>query len=62
VSATRVRTAWTDPEHVRLAMNRSPWDQNANPVEHGPLPPAEDPWLMPEQPEGAQDAATEAAE
>jgi hypothetical protein len=44
VSATRFRSAWADPEHVRLAMFRSWWDQGTGPALRGPLVPREDPW------------------
>lgn len=50
------RTAWSDAEHVRLAMFRSPWDEMVNEVERGPLPAAEDPWLT-APPQNAQEAA-----
>ena len=33
---TRYRSAWADPEHVRLAMNRSWWDEST--TERGPFP------------------------
>jgi hypothetical protein len=41
------RTAWSDAEHVRLAMERSWWDETRGPVERafGPLPADRDPWL-----------------
>lgn len=44
MSATPFKTAWTDPEYVRLASYRSPWDQGC-PALRGSLPPFLDPWL-----------------
>ena len=41
---TRYRSAWSDPEHVRLAAFRSWWDENSSEPQFGPLPPGEDLW------------------
>lgn len=38
------KSAWADPEHVRLAMFRSPGDDSPAAVRE-PLPDAENPWL-----------------
>ncbi len=48
------RAAWSDAEHMRLASFRSPGDDSPV-VVHGPLPAAEDPWLLP-APDGASDS------
>jgi hypothetical protein len=49
--AARLRTAWTDPEHMRLQAFRSWWDENsAGPAERGPLPPGQDLWSIPGPP------------
>jgi hypothetical protein len=48
MTGLKVKTAWADAEHMRLAMCRSPWDETVNPVQHGPLPADEDPWLADE--------------
>jgi hypothetical protein len=37
-------SAWSDPDHVRLAMYRSWWDEGAS--DRGPLPAGEDPWQV----------------
>ncbi len=42
--ASAFRSAWADPEHVRLSMFRSWWDVAIGHVARGPLPPAENPW------------------
>lgn len=53
------RSAWSDPEHVRLAMFRSPGDDSPKAV-RDPLPDAENPWLTAEgtahAPAGRRDA------
>lgn len=42
------KTAWTDPEHMRLCSWLSWWDRNANgPAARGPLPELADPWAAP---------------
>lgn len=53
------RTAWSDPEYVRLVMDRSWWDTTSGTVERAPLPAADDPWLTPAPVQ--QDARKEAA-
>jgi hypothetical protein len=42
VTGQPFRSAWSDPDHVRLAQFRSWWDAGAS--DRGPLPAAEDPW------------------
>ena len=42
MSGQSFRSAWSDPDHVRLAMYRSWWDEGAS--DRGPLPAGEDPW------------------
>ena len=37
-------SAWSDPDHVRLAAYRSWWDAGAS--DRGPLPDGEDPWQV----------------
>lgn len=49
--ATTYRSAWIDPDHVRLASYRSWWDEGTS--ERGPLPEDQDPWLTDEHPEDA---------
>ena len=39
----RFPSAWSDPEHVRLAAFRSWWDEGGDAV-YGPLPAGDDPW------------------
>lgn len=43
------RSAWTDPEFVRLASYRSWWDAGTS--TRGPLADGENPWLTDEHPE-----------
>jgi hypothetical protein len=45
MSACSFRSAWSDPDHVRLAMYRSWWDENVGTSARGPLPAGEDPWI-----------------
>jgi hypothetical protein len=42
MSGQPFRSAWSDPDHVRLAQFRSWWDAGAS--DRGPLPAGEDPW------------------
>src|ERR1019366_8147112 len=42
MSGQSFRSAWSDPDHVRLASYRSWWDEGAS--DRGPLPAGEDPW------------------
>lgn len=42
--AVPFKTAWQDPEHVRLASYRSP-DDGTKVALRGPVPPFLDPWL-----------------
>lgn len=42
--AVAFKTAWQDPEHVRLSMFRSPGDDSPK-ADRGPLPDEENPWL-----------------
>ena len=42
MSGQSFRSAWSDPDHVRLAQFRSWWDAGAS--DRGPLPAAEDLW------------------
>jgi hypothetical protein len=42
MSGQSFRSAWSDPDHVRLAQFRSWWDAGAS--DRGPLPAGEDPW------------------
>ena len=42
MSGQPFRSAWSDPDHVRLAMYRSWMDEGAS--DRGPLPAGEDPW------------------
>jgi hypothetical protein len=42
MSGQSFRSAWSDPDHVRLAQFRSWWDEGAS--DRGPLPAGEDPW------------------
>jgi hypothetical protein len=45
--AAPYKTAWLDPDHVRLASYLSWWDVNAaGPAVRGPLPAGEDPWRI----------------
>lgn len=43
-AAVPFKTAWQDPEHVRLSMFRSPGDDSPAAV-RGPLPDDENPWI-----------------
>lgn len=44
--ACRFKSAWADPEHMRLAIGRSWWDVNSGgPAQRGPLPEDQNPWL-----------------
>jgi hypothetical protein len=43
MSAQAWKSAWTDPEHVRMASYRSPWDGTRLAM-RGAIPPAIDPW------------------
>jgi hypothetical protein len=43
--AARYKSAWLEPDHVRLEACKSWWDRNANgPAARGPLPADQDPW------------------
>jgi hypothetical protein len=56
------RSAWSDAEYVRLAMERSWWDETTGPVVRSTSADAQDPWLTAEKPAVAsQDAGTGAA-
>lgn len=61
--ACRFKSAWADPEHMRLAIGRSWWDVNSGgPAQRGPLPDSENPWLaspssVGEPPQEVADAA-----
>lgn len=43
-AAVPFKTAWQDPEHVRLSMFRSPGDDSPA-AARGPLPDDENPWI-----------------
>jgi hypothetical protein len=48
MGAARYRSAWTDPEFVRLSSYASWWDRNANgPAVRSPVPREEDVWSGP---------------
>ena len=42
-----LKSAWSDPEHVRLAAFRSWWDETGE-AHYGPLPAGEDLWRDPQ--------------
>lgn len=50
MTATAFRSAWADPEFVRLASYRSWWDGTRK-ADRGLLPDGENPWLTDEHPE-----------